>query len=113
MKDNRKLVELDVNNLTIKDVNGDVVLYKNNEKTVEVIVDIKKDLANFIYKSVSDIDLIAPLQELSATGKCKLTNDQLEFIEKLVNKSYYTLPVKMAITERIKASKTPVGKKTT
>ena len=113
MKDNRKLVELDVNNLTIKDVNGDVVMYENNEKTVEVIVDIKKDLANFIYNKVSDIDFIAPLQELSSTGRCKLNNDQLGFIEVLVNESGYTLPVKMAITERIKASKTPVGKKST
>ena len=71
-----------------------------NGKQVDVEFKNYNDLANAVYRNVTDIDFIAPLQQLSKSGEAEFDLGQLAVIETIV-KQYYTLPFQLAICERI------------
>lgn len=103
MKQQQKKVPylLNLNNMTIKDVDGNEITSKNDkEEVVAIVLDVKKDVANHVYRSIGDVDFIHPLQQLSKDGAAEFDLDQLAAIEAIVKQSY-TLPFQLAICERI------------
>ena len=114
MKQQQKkaLYILNLNNMTIKDVDGNEITTKNdNEEVVAIVLDVKKDVANHVYRSIGDVDFIHPLQELSRNGECELSAEQLDVFEQIMSSSNFTLPVKCAILDRIKEAKQKPEKK--
>lgn len=93
-----ELKELDLTGIKYVDVDGNAV---------DIPIRIEKDLANIIYRSVVEVDFITPSIDLSSTGKCRLTDAQLDRVEDIVRKSY-TLVVQVPVCERIAKARTPI-----
>lgn len=101
MGGNKKVFYLDVKNVKIKGLDGNPVQdFDASGKPVDVEFKGYKDFANLVYRNVTDIDFVAPLQQLSKDGAAEFDLDQLAAIEAIVKQSY-TLPFQLAICERI------------
>lgn len=100
MGDKRR-VNLSIKDVKIKGLDGSLIKELDaNGKEVDVVFRNYNDLANAVYRNVTDIDFIAPLQQLSKSGEAEFDLGQLAVIETIV-KQYYTLPFQLAICERI------------
>ena len=94
-------VNLSIKDVKIKGLDGSLIKELDaNGKEVDVVFRNYNDLANAVYRNVTDIDFIAPLQQLSKSGEAEFDLGQLAVIETIV-KQYYTLPFQLAICERI------------
>ena len=94
-------VNLSIKDVKIKGLDGSLIKELDaNGKEVDVVFRNYNDLANAVYRNVTDIDFIAPLQQLSKSGEAEFDLGQLAVIEAIV-KQYYTLPFQLAICERI------------
>lgn len=93
-----ELKELDLTNLTVRDL---------DENKMIVDFPVEKDLANLIYRTVNEVDYLKPIIDLNTNGKCSLTAAQLDMVEQLVSKTY-TLPLQLAICDRITKARTPI-----
>ena len=101
MMERKKVANLNVKNIKIKGLDGKVIKELNADgNSVDVEFNSYNDLANAVYRNVTDIDFIAPLQQLSKSGEAEFDLGQLAVIETIV-KQYYTLPFQLAICERI------------
>ena len=94
-------VNLSIKDVKIKGLDGNLIKELDAAgKEVDVVFRNYNDLANAVYRNVTDIDFIAPLQQLSKSGEAEFDLGQLAVIETIV-KQYYTLPFQLAICERI------------
>ena len=97
----KRRVNLSIKDVKIKGLDGSLIKELDaNGKEVDVVFRNYNDLANAVYRNVTDIDFIAPLQQLSKSGEAEFDLGQLAVIETIV-KQYYTLPFQLAICERI------------
>ena len=97
----KRIVNLSIKDVKIKGLDGSLIKELDaNGKEVDVVFRNYNDLANAVYRNVTDIDFIAPLQQLSKSGEAEFDLGQLAVIETIV-KQYYTLPFQLAICERI------------
>lgn len=100
MGEKRKVI-LSIKDVKIKGLDGSLIKELDaNGKEVDVVFRNYNDLANAVYRNVTDIDFVAPLQQLSKSGEAEFDLGQLAVIETIV-KQYYTLPFQLAICERI------------
>lgn len=97
----KRRVNLSIKDVKIKGLDGSLIKELDaNGKEVDVVFRNYNDLANAVYRNVTDIDFVAPLQQLSKSGEAEFDLGQLAVIETIV-KQYYTLPFQLAICERI------------